>query len=101
MLATINPEMPILDSQVLDNMGLSVKGNKPEDRLQSAKEVYEIICKRYNNYIGTENCKKAIKLFNDYFPNCKKITTVRKIDWFLWAFTKDELIKIGLFGDLL
>ena len=101
MLATINPEMPILDSQVLTNMGLSIKGKNPEEKLVCAKTVYAEICRRYRNYIGTKNCNNAILLFNRYFPDCLTMSDVRKIDWYLWAFTKVELIEIGLFGALL
>ncbi len=101
MLATINPRMPILDSQVLNNMNLSISGETPEDKLTSAKSVYRDICDRYMEYIGSRDCIKAISIFDDYFPDYTDMTMERKIDWFLWGFSKTELIKIGLFGALL
>ena len=102
MLATINPKMPILDSRVLKNMGLSIKGNNPEEKLQSAKKVYKEIWSRYQKFIKTENCKTVISIFDIHFPDYSAVMSdERKIDWFLWAFTKDELTEIGLFGELL
>ena len=101
MLATINPRMPILDSQVLNNMNLSISGETPEDKLTSAKSVYGDICDRYLKYIGSRDCIKAISVFDNYFPDYTELTMERKIDWFLWGFSKTELIEIGLFGVLL
>lgn len=101
MLATINPDMPILDSQVLTNMGLSIIGKTPEEKLLCAKNVYAEICKRYRTYVGTQDCCNVISLFDNYFPNCLTMSDVRKVDWFLWALAKEELIEIGLFGALL
>ena len=101
MLATINPKMPILDSQVLNNMGLSIEGGRAQERLNNAKHVYRKICERYEKYIESQDCKKAIEIFDSYFPNCLDVTPERKIDWFLWALSKEELNGIGLFGALL
>ena len=43
MLATIDPNMPILDKKVLDNMSLSVEGRNPQEKLEDAKRIYEKI----------------------------------------------------------
>lgn len=100
MLATIDTNKPILDSQVLKNMGLSIVGETPEKRLQSSKKAYKDICERFENYIGTVDCDEAVKLFDSYFPGCKGFSVCKKIDWFLWALEKDGLTKLGIFGAL-
>ena len=100
MLATIDTNKPILDSQVLKNMGLSIAGETPEKRLQSSKKAYKDICERFENYIGTDDCDEAVKLFDSYFPGCKVFSVCKKIDWFLWALEKDDLAKLGIFGAL-
>lgn len=100
MLATIDTNKPILDSQVLKNMGLSIVGETPEKRLQSSKKAYKDICERFENYIGTDDCDEAVKLFDSYFPGCKVFSVCKKIDWFLWALEKDDLAKLGIFGAL-
>lgn len=101
MFATINHNMPILDSQVLANMGLSIVGKTPADKLKSAKDTYETIRNRYSNYLGTADCLDAIALFDTYFPDYTTVSEVKKIDWFLWGFSKSELNAIGKFGSLL
>ncbi len=101
LLATIDTNKPILDSQVLKNMGLSIVGETPEKRLQSAKKAYKDICDRFENYIGTDDCNEAVKLFNSYFPGCKAFSDCKKIDWFIWALKKDDLVKLEIFGALL
>lgn len=100
MLATIDTNKPILVSQVLKNMGLSIVGETPEKRLQSSKKAYKDICERFENYIGTDDCDEAVKLFDSYFPGCKVFSVCKKIDWFLWALEKDDLAKLGIFGAL-
>lgn len=103
MLATINPDMPILDSKVLKNMDLNISGSNPGERLESAKDVYKIICARYKEYIGspTSGCDEMVAVFDSYFPNCRGFSKCKKVDWFLWALERDELIQIGKFGALL
>lgn len=103
MLATINPNMPILDSKVLKNMNLSIKGNKPCEKLESAKDAYKSICARYKEYIGspTSGCDEMVAVFDSCFPTCRDFSKCKKVDWFLWALERDELIQIGKFGALL
>lgn len=101
MLATIKPDHPILDSQVLDSMKLSVSGETPEERLRSAKTIYTEICQRYAKYLVTDDCNEMIALFDSYFPDYQNIPAYKKIDWFLWSFSREELKEIGKFGDLL
>ena len=103
MLATINPDMPILDSKVLRNMNLKIRGDKPCEKLESAKVIYRRICARYHNYICSPNsgCEDMIAVFDSYFPNCRDFSICKKVDWFLWALEWDELNQIGKFGALL
>ncbi len=101
MLATINPNMPILDSKVLSNMGLSIDGTSPQEKLASAKNTYKEICRRYEKYIGTNDCNDAIAIFNTYFPDYIELTDTKKIDCFLWLLSREELIEIGKFGGLI
>ena len=100
MLATINPELPILDSQVLANLGMEIKGSN-DKKLENAKEVYQEICNRYNKYIGTLDCEKALKKFDEAFPMYKGFTSTKKIDFFLWSLTRVELENMGIFGGLI
>ena len=100
MLATICPNMPILDSQVLANLDLEIKGYK-EKKLENAKAVYRQICQRYKEYQMTANCKKAIQTFDGLFPNYTDLTVTKKVDFFLWALKPNELRNIEMFKELM
>lgn len=100
MLATICPNMPILDSQVLANLDLEIKGYK-EKKLENAKAVYQQICQRYKEYQMTANCKNAIQTFDGLFPNYTDLTVTKKIDFFLWALKPNELRNIEMFKELM
>lgn len=100
MLATICPNMPILDSQVLANLDLEIKGYK-EKKLENAKAVYQQICQRYKDFQKTENCKKAIQVFDGLFPNYTDLTATKKVDFFLWALKPNELRNMEMFKELM
>lgn len=99
MLATICPNMPILDSQVLANLDLEIKGYK-EKKLENAKAVYRQICQRYTDFQMTSNCKKAIQIFDGLFPNYTNLTVTKKVDFFLWALKPNELRNMDMFKEL-
>ena len=101
MLSIINPDKPVLDKNVLTNMSLKISGKNSEVRLESAKSAYREIERRYALYLKSQNCKSAIELFDSFFPNCKEFTQTKKIDWFLWSFSKDELKKFDIFKELI
>lgn len=102
MLATIRPEKPILDSQVLANMGLKIPDSlKGGAKLKKAKEVYAEIEKRYIAYLDIPESEKVVSIFNEMFPDYTDLNKTKKIDFFMWSMKKDELIKTGLFGVLI
>ncbi|NLZ65173.1 MAG: hypothetical protein GX906_02120 [Clostridiales bacterium] len=101
MLATINPNMPIYDKKVRTNMKLKELKGTPAEKLKQAKETYMEICNRYNSYLPTPECSAAISIFNTYFPNYMRVSTVKKVDWFLFALTRTELISMKIFNALL
>ena len=91
--------MPILDSRVLTNLSLEIKGTKDKKR-ENAKVVYEEICSRYSEYEKTPNCKKAVEIFDELFPNYLGLSVTKKIDFFLWALNPQELRDMGIFKEL-
>lgn len=99
MLSTICPDMPILDSRVLTNLSLEIKGTKDKKR-ENAKVVYEEICSRYSEYEKNPNCKKAVEIFDELFPNYLGLSVTKKIDFFLWALNPQELRDMGIFKEL-
>ena len=80
LLATVNPNMPIWDKFVLQNLGLRTPYYYEKDRLQKTIQLYQQICTWYQ----TEEATQKLQLFNELFPNVD-ISDVKKIDFILWA----------------
>ena len=80
LLATVNPNMPIWDKFVLQNLGLRTPYTYQKDRLQKTVQLYQQICDWY----GSEQAKEKLREFNELFPNVD-ISDVKKIDFILWA----------------
>lgn len=85
MLATINPEMPIWDSKVLNCLGLENAWDS-QRTVKNAIDIYNQIVEWYKEYLKTEEAKHNIKVFDMWFPQyTKKISDVKKIDYILWC----------------
>ena len=85
MLATLDPNMPIWDSYILKNLGLNINGRTKEERLSYAVVLYGSICNWYTDFLKTDEAKEMLELFNETFPEFNHFTTVKKIDFILWA----------------
>lgn len=55
MLATINPDKPIWDRYVVQNLCLSMKGKTKEDQLECAVDLYAQMVRWYDRFLQTEN----------------------------------------------
>ncbi|MPW27069.1 hypothetical protein GC105_14900 [Alkalibaculum sp. M08DMB] len=83
MVATINPNQPVWDEFVLQNLGLKKPYPSSKNRLQKTIDLYHKISEWYSNFLETNDSKELIKLFNKKYPNAK-ITNIKKIDLVLW-----------------
>lgn len=81
IVATIDPNLPIIDKFIRKNLELThyfgVKNGN-----QIINQYYELIDK-YKLFLKTQQCKEWIKLFDLKFPN-NKINDVKKIDFIIW-----------------
>lgn len=83
LLSIINPNMPVWDKYVLEN--LSIKAPPPNEtgRLMKTILAYEDICAWYRTFLLSEDAHKMIAMFDETYPNVE-ITNVKKIDLILW-----------------
>jgi len=90
ILATINPNQPVWDSEVLKRLNLRSPGYNlsPETRFLRILETYNKICNWYDDFLKTDVSKKMLDMFNQKIPNAN-ITDVKKIDFILWQ-TRDK-----------
>lgn len=83
-LATINPDTPVWDKNVLSNLSIKTPGNWCKNRVKKIVETYSILENWYTDYIETQNAKDVIYLFDEVFPNTQ-VTNIKKIDLALWS----------------
>ena len=88
ILATLNTNQPIWDSRVLKYLHVELSGRSDEEKLNSAKVLYSQIERLYDEYMKTEEARKNISVFDDFFPDYAWISNVKKIDYMMWGLGK-------------
>lgn len=85
LLATANPNKPVWDKFVLENLGIKVPsyGGNKDRRIEKLIKIYKEIENWYNEYLSAKESYEAIRLFDEFYPD-KKITDLKKIDLILW-----------------
>ena len=85
MIATIDPNKPIWDQYVLQNLGLVLNGKTSHERVENAIGVYESIENWFAEYMQTEEALENITVFNRMLPSYAWLSDVKKIDFLLWS----------------
>ena len=85
MLATINSDMPIWDRYVVQNLCLKVKGKTKEEQLSCTVDLYDQMVRWYRTFLDTPNGKECIEEFERILPEYKWMSSVKKIDFYLWS----------------
>lgn len=80
LLATLNPNMPVWDKYVLQNMGIDIK----KYSLQNCINGYKKIIQYYNEKESTGEADELINLFDSHFPQFKYFTRIKKMDLMFW-----------------
>jgi hypothetical protein len=84
LLSTINPQMPIWDLYVLKNLGFETKVGKPLYKLEQSVRLYREINDYYLGLSESKWGKEVIATFDKVLPSFKFISSVKKIDFFIW-----------------
>ena len=84
LLATINPDMPVWDGNVLSQLSIKAPQCDKKDRLEATIEKYTDLGKWYDTYLKTKNSQDVVDRFDKLFPNTQ-ITDLKKIDLALWS----------------
>ena len=85
MIATIDPNMPIWDRYVMQNLCLELKGKTKEDQLDCAVGLYDQMVAWYGDFLKTVNGRDCIAEFDKTLPGYTWMSDVKKIDFYLWS----------------
>lgn len=85
ILATLNPDMPIWDSIVLQKLCFKPpRMQKLEDRMKAAAGLYQKIIDWYKSPVA----QQCLDAFNKKFSDYDWVSDVKKIDFYLWGTRK-------------
>lgn len=84
LAATLNPNLPVWDSIVLENLKLRKPQAYEAYRLEKTIQVYQTLQNWYLDYLKTDNARQTLLLFDRVYPHTN-ITDTKKIDLTLWS----------------
>lgn len=84
LIAIHNPTLPIWDSVVLNNTGITAPWYSDPQRLYKAEKKYRQIQVWYFNYLRSNEGKAIVELFNENIREHAGISDIRKLDFVLW-----------------
>ncbi len=83
LVATLHPDRPVVDKFVLEHFGLSLPHQYEIDREQKAVRVYEILVKKYSEFMSKPTARVICDRFSAKYP-WADITDLKKVDLVLW-----------------
>lgn len=83
LLATINPEMPVLDSVVLGNLNLSLPAYSSRDRAARIERLHDTLVSWFRAFLPTETGRYLVERFRTEYPHAA-ISEVKMLDLVLW-----------------
>jgi len=84
IVATINPNFPIWDSEVLKRLNIKRPFNLAKEvKFKRMVKIYDDIMSWYSEFLKTEQAKNMIKTFDEKIGKTN-ITDTKKIDLILW-----------------
>jgi len=85
IVATINPNLPVWDSEVLKRLNIKISSysQDKETRFKQLVKIYDDIVNWYSEFMNTEQAKNMINTFNEKVGNLN-ISNIKKIDLVLW-----------------
>jgi hypothetical protein len=83
LFATLNPSAPVIDSVVLNNLGLRLPSPSATERATKISEVHRTLARLYETFLATETGAYLITAFRSAYPNAV-ITKEKQLDFVLW-----------------
>jgi hypothetical protein len=83
LLATLNPEMPVIDSIVLAHLKVKLPYTYDLNRLEKICQLHESMQLCYATFLKTEEGSHLVRQFKHQYPYAE-ITEVKMLDLVLW-----------------
>lgn len=83
LVATVDPDQPVLDKIVLSNIGCHLPYPGRKNRLETIVLLHRKIAECYRAYLKTSDGKYLVANFKKWYPKAD-ITDVKMLDFVLW-----------------
>jgi hypothetical protein len=83
LVATLDPDMPVIDSMVLRNLNLRLPAFGTEQRSSGVKELHRALVTSFAEFLKTENGRYLVRRFRETYPTAN-ITETKMLDLVLW-----------------
>lgn len=84
LVASVDPDMPVIDAFVLKNLGLRLPRIGPiETRLTRIVELHDRIRRIFSDYLDTDTGRHVVARFEESYPN-RQVTRAKMLDLVLW-----------------
>ena len=97
LLATVNPDMPVIDSIVLGNLQLRRPAGSRHDRVCRFQELHAELLARFKAFLATEDGEYLVSRFRKAYPHAD-ITQIKMLDLVLWQ-TRPKQTQHGSCAD--
>ena len=83
LLATIDPDMPVIDSIVLRNLGVRLPAYGSDGRRSRIVELHGQLLASLNGFLKTDVGRYLVKRFRATYPEAD-VTEIKMLDFVLW-----------------
>jgi hypothetical protein len=83
LVATLDPNKPVVDKFVLDNFGLRLPYYSTDNRESKTIQVYSQLCRKYEGLMACPIAHIICANFAKMYP-WANITDLKKVDFVLW-----------------
>lgn len=83
LLATVDPDMPVIDSVVLQNLGLRLPAPTAVDRAAGIEAVHRALATHFGEFLPTKEGRYLVARFREEYPSAV-ITETKMLDFVLW-----------------
>lgn len=85
LAATIDPDLPVWDTQILGSMGIRPLAlEKDRRRVEKTIEAYEKLSAWYERYLASRDGRMAVKVFDEVYPD-SGFSPMKKADFTIWS----------------
>jgi len=83
LVATINPDMPVIDSIVLRNLELRLPPSGSKQRVARIQELHNRLAACFTEFLRTETGRYLVDRFREEYPSAD-ISEIKMLDLVLW-----------------